>query len=38
MELLGRYVNGNVRTMIFADGTKVRETDDDEFMPLVQRI
>ncbi|WP_249311921.1 radical SAM protein [Congzhengia minquanensis] len=33
MELLGRYVNGNVRTMIFADGTKVRETDDDEFMP-----
>lgn len=33
MELLGRYMNGNVRTMIFTDGTKVRETDDDEFMP-----
>lgn len=33
MELLGRYRNGNVRTIIFSDGSKIRETDDDEFMP-----
>lgn len=33
MELLGRYMNGNVRTMILSDGTKIRETDDDEFKP-----
>ena len=34
MELLGRYMNGNVRTSIFSDGTKERFTMDDEFRPV----
>lgn len=33
MSLIGRYKNGNIRTAIFSDGTKIRETDDDEFVP-----
>mgnify|MGYP005758406343 CR=1 FL=1 len=33
MKLLGRYMNGNVRTSIFSDGTKERFTMDDEFQP-----
>ena len=33
MELLGIYKNGNFRTTILSDGTKIRETDDDEFVP-----
>lgn len=33
MKLIGRYKNGNIRTAIFSDGTKIRETDDDEFIP-----
>lgn len=33
MELLGAYKNGNFTTKIFSDGTKVRETDDDDFKP-----
>lgn len=33
MNLLGVYKNGNMRTRIFSDGTKVRETEDDEFIP-----
>lgn len=33
MKLLGSYKNGNVSTMIFSDGTKVRQTKDDEFVP-----
>lgn len=33
MELLGRYKNGNMITSIFDDGTRIRETEDDEFMP-----
>lgn len=33
MKVLGRYINGNVRTIIFDDGTKIRETEDDEFKP-----
>lgn len=33
MELLGTYKNGNFTTKIFSDGTKVRETEDDEFKP-----
>ena len=33
MKLLGEYRNGNVHTRIYDDGTKVRETDDDEFRP-----
>lgn len=33
MELIGTYKNGNFATMIFSDGTKVRETDGNEFRP-----
>ena len=33
MELLGKYMNGNVRTSIYSDGTKERFTMDDEFQP-----
>lgn len=33
MELLGTYNNGNFRTQIFVDGTKIRETEGDEFKP-----
>ena len=33
MELLGRYINGNFKTTILSDGTKIRETDEDEFIP-----
>lgn len=33
MELLGRYMNGNVRTSIYSDGSKERFTMDDEFKP-----
>ena len=33
MNLLGIYKNGNMRTRIFSDGTKIRETEDDEFIP-----
>ena len=29
MELLGRYKNGNFKTTILSDGTKIRETEDD---------
>ena len=31
MELLGRYINGNTRNYIYSDGTRICETDDDEF-------
>lgn len=33
MELLGRYINGNFKTTILSDGTKIRETEDEEFVP-----
>ena len=33
MELIGKYTNGNVNTRIYSDGTKIRETMDDEFRP-----
>lgn len=33
MKLLGRYKNGNFLTSIYEDGTLIRETDDDEFIP-----
>lgn len=33
MKILGRYINGNVHTTILEDGTKIRETKDDEFKP-----
>lgn len=31
MELLGRYINGNTRNYIYSDGTRICETDGDEF-------
>lgn len=33
MELLRAYKNGNYRTLILSDGTKIRRTNDDEFIP-----
>lgn len=33
MELLGAYRNGNYRTLIMDDGTKIRRTNDDNFIP-----
>jgi hypothetical protein len=33
MKLLGKYKNGNYTVHILSDGTKIRETDDDEFIP-----
>ena len=33
MNLIGKYMNGNVLTKIFSDGTLVRCTKDDEFKP-----
>lgn len=33
MKLIAKYKNGNVTTSIFDDGTKIRETMDDEFYP-----
>ena len=32
MELLNKYKNGNYFISIYEDGTKVRETEDDEFL------
>ena len=34
MRLLGGYRNGNFTTKIFSDGTKIRETEEDAFVPL----
>ena len=31
--ILGRYINGNEFVTIYDDGTKIRETEDDEFLP-----
>ena len=33
MKMLGCYKNGNYLTTIWDDGTKVRETEEDEFIP-----
>ena len=33
MNLIGFYKNGNFTTKIFSDGTKVRETEDNVFVP-----
>ena len=33
MQLLGKYKNGNYQVMLFDDGTKIRRTNDDEFVP-----
>lgn len=30
---IGSYVNGNYTTTIYDDGTRIRETEDDEFVP-----
>jgi hypothetical protein len=33
LKLLGAYKNGNYNVTIFSDGTKVRDTDDNKFIP-----
>jgi len=33
MKLLGEYINGNYTVKIFNDGTKIRETEGDDFIP-----
>lgn len=33
MKLIGKYQNGNYDVSIFSDGTKIRYTDDDDFVP-----
>ena len=33
MNIIGRYRNGNYTVSLYSDGTKVRETNDDEFIP-----
>lgn len=33
MGVLSRYKNGNLITTLYSDGTRVRETQDDEFVP-----
>ena len=33
MKIIARYMNGNVLTTFFNDGTLIRETEDDEFKP-----
>lgn len=33
MKLIGKYKNGNYDVSIFSDGTKIRYTDDDDFVP-----
>lgn len=34
MKKLGEYINGNCKVTIFDDGTKVRFTPDDKFLPV----
>lgn len=33
MSLIGKYDNGNYKVKIYSNGTKIRETEDDEFIP-----
>ena len=33
MKLIGAYKNGNYSVKILSDGTKIRETEEDEFIP-----
>lgn len=33
LKLLGAYKNGNYFVKVLSDGTKIRETEDDEFIP-----
>ena len=35
---LYEYVNGNYNVTIYTDGTKVRETEGDEFHPLLDYL
>ena len=32
MKVLGRYKNGNANVAILDDGTKIRQTKEDEFI------
>ena len=34
MNIIGKYKNGNYSVELYNDGTKVRETNDDEFIPV----
>lgn len=34
MKVIGKYNNGNTSITLFNDGTKIRETDDDEFISV----
>lgn len=33
MNVIGKYQNGNYTVTLLSDGTKIRETDDDKFIP-----
>lgn len=33
MKLLAKYQNGNLTTELYDDGTRIRETEDDQFVP-----
>lgn len=33
MKILGMYRNGNFTTTLFSDGTKIRETEENNFIP-----
>jgi len=33
MNLIGQYTNGNYEVKLYEDGTKIRETEDDNFIP-----
>lgn len=33
IEPIGTYINGNYKTTIYNDGTRIRETEEDEFIP-----
>ena len=33
IEPIGTYINGNYKTTIYSDGTRVRETEEKEFIP-----
>ena len=32
VDLIGEYINGNYTVKIYEDGTKIRETKEDEFI------
>ena len=32
-EIIGSYINGNYKTTLYSDGTRVRETEEDKFVP-----